>query len=833
MLDPAPQGSGARDEMLDEAGRLRPAWRRMLGTLLGLGTAALRERKEDLDRAFAEDGVAALLPSSDPRAWRCDPIPLLLTETEFSELTDGLAQRARLMEAILSDLYGPQNLIAEGLIPAAVVLSSPRFLRPCRTGGHGEPPPQIHLYAADLLRQPNGRWCVVNDHVAEPSGLAYALENRRMMGRVLPELFHTLEVSQLGPFFDVWQDVLQRLAPPSAGNPGVALLTPGHSDPCWFEDVMLARELSCALVEDGDLTMRDGALFLKTLRGLQPVHVLLRRQDGRTIDPLELPGNGAAGIPGLLNAARHGAIQVLNAPGAALAEAPGLAPFLRSVARRMLGEDLLLDSLPSVWLGDPASRTQALADLPSWLIRSAIDGAGEPIRAASLSVAARERLAQRISDRPWEFVALKPVLPSYAPCVGEGETLEPRSVVVRLFMIFDGRAWHAFQGGLGTVLSSDDAAAGRLPYDELSKDVWVLIDEQNTIVGPDSTPLGALPIRRTAGDLPSRVADNFFWLGRYLERLENAARLTRVFLKRIARAALLPRDMPKLAVLVKCLNEAGLISPDAGPHSSPDMLAEMILRAASHDRGTLAWLIDRVQTLTDLLQDRLSGDMSTAMTQGLRGLIQARKALRPARHASAVEQLRDFEGRVLTFAATVAGFAAENMVRGGGHLFLELGRRVERAQAIALQLANALDLPQDRIEAGLHLALELCDSAITYRSRYLTALQLPPVVDLVVADDGNPRGLIFQLLQARKVLAVLEERDDAPLALALDSAISDARMIVADLIARQDSPVGAEQLSPRLRRIESQVASLSEAISRHYFVLLPVTETETLRQGAP
>ena len=819
----------ARDELLDEAGRLRGPWRRMLGTLLGLGTATLKERHAELDRAFAREGAAALLSDAPGGHWRCDPIPFLLNENEFFELTAGLTQRARLLEALLQDLYGPAHLLEEGLLPPALVYPSPRYLRACR----GVQQRQLHIYAADLLRGPDGAWAVLADRTAEPAGLAYALENRRMMARVLPELFRTMEVAQLRPFFDAWQAALHRLGPRGPGGTATALLTPGHADPRWFEHVVLSRELGCALVEAGDLTVRDGALWVKTLRGLQPVHVLLRRQDGASLDPLEVHEGAATGIPGLLHAARGGAVTVLNAPGAGYAESPGLAPFMRLLCTRLLGEDLRLPSVPTHWLGDDISRALVESELNEWVIRPALDGAAdaEP-RAAGDSEAA---LRARIAEKPWAFAALKQPVPSFAPCAGTGDTLEPRGVLLRLFLLFDGVQWRPLPGGVARVMARDEPLPGRLPQQALSKDVWVLLEEGGDIGSPGHLAMPALAVRRTAGDLPSRVADNFYWFGRYLERLENAARLTRAMLARLSRAGLLPRDIPELTALAACLTDAGVISEEQAASAAPGLLSENMLRALARDDGAFACLSDDVQGLAENLRDRLSGEMHAMLAQGVRGLRGARRALSAKRRGNSsgigagasIGLLADFAGRILEFSATVSGYAAENMVLGGGRMFLDLGRRMERAQSICGQLVHALDQAPDRIEAGLLLALELCDSVLAYRGRYLGVVQPALVLDLVLADDGNPRGLGYQLKTARQILTVLGEGQDTKLAAMLDAPIAETAQIVTDLLASPDQATAASELPDRLRALQAQLADLSTILRRTYFTLLPVTWTET------
>jgi uncharacterized circularly permuted ATP-grasp superfamily protein/uncharacterized alpha-E superfamily protein len=803
----------------------------MLGSLLGMGTAMLRERNAELDRACLEEGAAALLAVPNTGNWRCDPIPFLLSEGEFSGLAEGLAQRAALLERVLADIYGPRRLLAEGLLPPGIVYPSHAYVRACRTTVPDGGPPERHLnlYAADLVRGPDGRWCVLADRTGEPAGLAYALENRRIMARVLPELFRSMEVTQLRPFFDTWQDSLQRLAPAGVGNPGLALLTPGHTDPRWFEHVVLARALGCALVEDGDLTVRDGALWLKTLRGLRPVHVLVRRQRGGAIDQLELSHDLNCGTPGLLTVWRSGAVQILNSPGAGYGDAPALATFLPAISRALTGRELALPSLPTQWLGDADQRARAFADFDRKHIVSATDRGVDAISVAGMNADERAELRARIEARPWAFAAVAPPLPSFAPCVGSGETLDPKPIALRLFLVFDGASWRPLPGGLARVLEPADALAGRLPHSALCKDVWVLQEEGLDIYGPSNLAVPALPIRRTPGDMPSRVADNFYWLGRYLERLENAARLIRIVLGRLSRDTMLPRDVPDMRALVGCLIEAGIVSEELAQGAGFPQLADLLVRALGRDTGIVAGLTGRVRSLTDLLRDRLSGEMHAAMAMELRRLKGNRVLLRPNQRAVGIGLMNDFAGQVLQFCALVAGYAAENMVRGGGRLFLDLGRRIERAQAISRHLARALDQRPERMEAGLNLCLELCDSALTYRSRYLTAVQAAPVIDLVVADEGNPRALGFQLVSARATLATLAGREDAPLATALDQSIAETRLMVAELAGAEDQAELASHLAPRLRAIETQVAGVSDRVMRQYFALLPVTFTDGLQ----
>ena len=803
----------ARDEMVDGKGGLRPQWRNLLGVLAGLGHGVLAERARQLDRVMEEEGVAGLLPGSPPAPWRFDPIPLPLSQSEFEGLEAGLAQRAHLLDTVLADLYGEQRLLADGAVPAALVYANPAFLRPCR---HLEAD-QLSFYAADLVRAPDGKWNVLADRTDLADGLAHALQNRRQLGRVVPEFFVSQLPRHIDPFVELCLDMLRRAAPTGRA----ALLTPGHADPAWYAHVLLARELSCVLVEGGDLTVRDGGLFLKTLRGLQPIGVLLRGIDGRLIDPLELEPDGV-GAPGLLAAARDH-VRVLNSPGSSLVEAPALAAFLPDLATRLLGKKLALPSVPTVWLGDSAARATVLRNTAQWCLRSALVTDQPPVPLATMAEPDRRALLDRVAAAPWRYAASAMVTPSVAPCFG-GEGLVPRPVLVRMFLVRDRSGWRAMPGGLGCVLG-DNAQIWPSVGPVVAKDVWVLAEDLASIEGPRPVSSAPLAIRRTAGDMPSRVADNFFWLGRYLERLESAARLLRITLGRVSRPAPTPHEIAELDVLIACLTQAGLLNAEVIVGLGPAGLGQELMRVAG-SWGSIHALLGQVSRVTGLLRDQVTGEMHAVTARGLHDVEDTLGNIATRGDSEALDTTYQAMSRVLAFAATLSGLAAENMVRGGGRLFLDLGRRVERAQAVADQIACALEFPgaaqqPARVEHGLRLALELCNSSITYRSRYLAVLQPAPALDLLLADDGNPRGLAFQLAAMHALLNEIGSGVDATLAVAAAALQEEPLAMVRAVSESGDQSVAALFLPARLRSLRDAVAELSDRVSRRYFTLLP------------
>jgi uncharacterized alpha-E superfamily protein len=397
-------------------------------------------------------------------------------------------------------------------------------------------------------------------------------------------------------------------------------------------------------------------------------------------------------------------------------------------------------------------------------------------------------------------------------------------------------------GGLGCVLSDESAiwpSAGPV----LAKDVWVLAENPAAIEGRPASQAPPLAIRRTAGDLPSRVADDFFWLGRYLERMEGAARLLRITIARLTRPAPTPHEVAELRVLTACLEQAGLLNAETDNDLGLTGLAQALRRTAS-SWGSIHAMLGRVSRVMGLLRDRVTGEMHTVTARGLRELEEALGRIDARHDGDALDAISQAMSRVLAFAATVSGLAAENMVRGGGRLFLDLGRRVERAQAVADGIACALEFPgvqqhPARVEHGLRLALELCDSSITYRSRYLAVLQPAPALDLVLADDGNPRSLAFQLATARALLTEIAGTADTSLATAAADLLSQVQVMVRGVIDASDQATAALHLPEPLRGLRDAVAELSDRLSRRYFALLPTARSvgldapdQTLRGAA-
>ncbi len=852
------------DEMVDGRGGVRQHWRRLLAVFSDLGHRELAARKRQIAVALSDQtgsplpmealsetiegrAKAARRPdvvAGQSRPLICDPLPIILRAEEFAVLEAGVIQRVRLAESLLRDVYGERETLALGLLPPALLWANSGFMRGGELDGeHGRSRRFLSSFAVDVVREQDGVWRVLAEQSVRPDGAGVAMEARRQMVRVAPEFFSGQDLRRLGPFLDIWQESLQRAAPEGLTNPGLALLTPGPHCRDWGEHVILARELGCVLVEAGDLAVREGELWLKTVRGLRRVDVLLVRQDGRALDPLEPDGTGAGGVTGLLDAARAGTVRLVNDPRSGFVEAPGLAPFLAPLANRLLGENLLLENTTSVWLGDEAGE-RCLDEIlhagsgasakrsVAWKIGSALDPAEPYLRISELGAAERAEAVDRIRRAPWRYVAHPVLAPSVAPTVGVDEFV-PRPVTMRLFAVHDGEDWTVMPGGLASVYEGAAPTNGD-GHEHVVKDVWVLVNDQ---IAPREHPVHLatpLPIRRSLGDLPSRAADDFFWLGRYLEQIDSTARLLRVVLAHMAGGEPSPRERVDLETLVRELRAVGLI--DEIPASGYGLSALIhTLSRAMGEQGLFGRILRKILRLVPELSDRLTREMRDFIIHNSNDLLD-KLAAAPSRSevSRSIARVTAITDALLVYGATLSGLTAENMVRSGGRQFLDLGRRIERASLVLSCCAGVLEQPgvhqRGRMEAALRLMLEICDSVITYRSRYFGVVQPAPVLDLLLLDADNPRGAGFQLAALRDSLGELanaggtapaaQRAASGELSASAAQVLDSLTMVVASVLANQNQDRAAADAPEALRSACASVLSLSDQIGRCYFSVL-------------
>ena len=829
LIDPAAVDQ-AYDEMVTGAGRLRRHWSSLIGVLTGLPEGGLAERIAAAHDQFARDGVSYRVPG-DPREvvrpWSFDLVPLLIGAEEWAELETGLVQRAKLINAILADLYGPQSLIAEGLVPPGLVFANPEFLRPCRGWDGGADRPMLHLYAADLVRMPDGRWHVQADRTQAPTGLGYMLENRRVLSRSLPEALDVLPVQPLLPYVELWQAGLEALAPAGTASPRVVLLSPGPSGEAYFEHIYLARELGVTLVESGDLTVRDGAVHLKSLSGLRRVDVVLRRVDADQCDPLELRPDGSSGAAGLLQAVRGEQVVISNALGAGLAETPAFPALLPGLCRRLFGERLRLDSVPTWWCGEPAARAFVLDHLDDMVLRPTFAVGDLPTLPRDLSPEGRRRVHDRLTRSPGDFVAQSRQPASISP-FWTADGLQPRPVVVRVFLIATGQGYRAIPGGLARVPGDADPFKISMQQGGTAKDVWIVAEERAGIVVPGRGRPRAVPaIRRSEGDLLSRVADDIYWMGRYVERIDIGARLLRAGLGRLAGGGPGARASVELSAISDVLARLEMIDAAVSGVSSASGILSRSLTGAAAASKPFRFLFAATERLAGSVRDRLSTDMWTALT----GLLTDGPQLLDAA-GQRLGQLMDALDRILRMTAAVAGNAAEAMTRGTGWHFHDLGRRIERSIYVCRVVRAAPRARQAYDDAALRLVLELCDSAITYRTRYLAELSGFAVLHLVLADQSNPRSLAFNWAAADAHLSALPPTGPETLDQARTALSSHVQHALALFEQDRQGDPEPQLLGAALWEVKASLMALSETLAGIYFAHIPALQTVGIARSA-
>jgi uncharacterized circularly permuted ATP-grasp superfamily protein/uncharacterized alpha-E superfamily protein len=721
------------------------------GLLGDVSAGRLRQRNDQVRQLVRDHGVTYNVPGDrqGEHAWRLDALPILVTPAEFESLRRGMVERAHLLARVLADLYGPQQLLRQGHLPARLVLANPTFLRPCH-----QPPStdQLILYAADVVRTKVGGWCLLRDRTQAPTGAGYALENRLVVSQVLAEPFRQHNTLRLASFFRALRETLAALTPNSRDQPRIVLQSSGAASPTYFEQALLAQYLGYPLVEGGDLTVRERRIFLKTLGGLSPVDVIFRQIEDDYCDPLELRPDSQLGCPGLVEAIRAGHVVVCNGLGTGLAQSPAFLPFLPSIARDFFGETLSLDQSPSLWCGAPGALTQVLAKLDGLAFRAVWPTAAPSLTVpAELSGKEREIFLAKLQQNPELYVAQELVDSDDQPVLDEPATAG-RPWVLRGYAIRAGDSYDVMSGGLALAAG---AAPGRniaIARGALAKDVWVGSHEpvrHFSLLPPASH---SVELSRGGADLPSRSADNLFWLGRYAERAECTARLARYLVGRLADEG--NARTPSLPTLLAVLSESTeLPVPTAWQEPPLGWLARALCSPAAS--GSLRNALRAGLRAAAAVRDRLSSD--TFRVLGTLGdeADRAEELL----HSPGSSDLAAFLDRIVTGLSALSGLSMESMTRGHGWRFLDMGRRLERALQLLSLLRAAFAVATESESTLLEALLAVADSSITYRRRYLAGLHPAAVVDLLLVDAGNPRAVLFQIAALRDHLVQLPHEE--------------------------------------------------------------------------
>ena len=815
-----------QDELLDADGNVRAHWVAFLDGLSRLSQRDRVARTARLDREVRETGLAHDIfadPDAPAQQWRLNLAPLILPAEQWAWLERAIAQRARLFNLVLADIYGQQDLMRRGLVPPAVIFRDPAYLRQCQgivpAGGH------LQFYAADLARGPDGLWRVIDSHAETPAGLGYVVANRMMHADVVDEIFADCKARRLSwHFLDMQQAIAERGGRP---EPTVAVLTPGPAHDDYFSHAYLARYLDLQLVEGGDLRVVGHELYLKTLEGLKRVDAVVRCTEGERSDPLELAPSGFLGPSGLVQAARAAPDLVLNALGSAVIENRALGRHLPDLCQALLGEPLMLHDAPRWWLGDAEAAAHALSRLDDMVVRPMREGTARPGRAtpglapARMSSADRAALVQDLAVRGLDLVAEQRLGFGTMPAM-TAQGLQPRAFGVRLYASAIGGGFKVLPGGLAMGVDPDATVALSAQNGE-THDVWVVakaLEEPHPSLWKPR--LETALVQRSQRTLQSRVADNLYWLGRYLERGDWTMRVIRSALGR--RVEYLTSTESRFAgdACLERLLETGGVRVGSGAAAAAPRTADWA-RGLIIDRDCSFSLIqsfEGIWRVASLTRDRLSLEAWRSLAQ-----FYVDEAWRKRMSsAGASEILEEIEAR-LPLVATFAGHMHGSMTRNFGWLFLDMGRRVERAANLCdvLELLFVRPRSEEADSTNLGFVLRLADSYITYRSRYRLQPILPLVLDLLVMDETNPRSIGFQLAGIGEHLAALPKAGEGTMLnrerkilLGLHTAVRLADVHDLSALDATGTRTAMQQL---FARAGAQLPELSDAISRHYFRL--------------
>jgi len=825
-----PAETGVWDELRQPDGTLRPAWQRFAAALPEpggeLGVAEdFNRRVQQVAQRIQLDGVTHNVfndkqkAGAGSRPWSLELLPQLIEPREWAAIEAGVIQRAELLQLMMADLYGPQRLLHEGLLPPALLLRHAGWLRPMvgvtpPPGPDGQPGLRLFIVAFDLARGPDGRFWLVAQRTQGPSGLGYVLHNRLVIARQFPEAFRDLRVQRIASSYRRLLDTLESAARAVAGGhtPRVVLLTPGPYSETYFEHAYLARYLGVPLVEGGDLTVRDQHLYLKTVEGLEPVHGLLRRLDDDFCDPLELRPESHLGVPGLLQAVRAGTVVMANALGSAFLESPAIQGFMPGIAERLMGQPLALPSLPTWWCGESASWADVREHLADKIVRSTFPAGGRTSQV-------RDAQGEAVDEDPDAWTVQGRLRFARAPIWGDG-ALALRPAMVRVYAIADGGGrWHVLPGGMTRVAGREEGSVS-MQRGGTSLDTWVLTD------GPVDS-FSMLPQRLQVDDIEqrrrpvsSRTGENLFWLGRYTERTEQLVRLARALLMLIDADNDAP---PAVMQALSALSVKTGLAPEGVPTlaQSAVLFERAVLAGLADDEGnegtaSIAYNLAALERASMALRERLSSEhwgLIRSMREAFGNALDVPKGELPT-----LAQVLPALDRLALQLAAATGAQTDRMTRDHGWRLLAVGRLIERLIGVATRLRVFLDTQALSSVAGIELLLELFDSVITFRARYQRHEDLLALTDMLVLDSANPRAYAGVLRRLRTEISKLPGAAEA-LQPFLALLPADGAGLTLESLRGADEA----QIAERLRELSADLVeaawTLADRVGERYFTL--------------
>jgi len=813
---------GVYDELYDADGQIRNKYKFLVKSFQELGPTELVNRRRDTDRILRENGVTYNLyqtdsPEAKERPWDLDLFPLVMESEEWRLLERGLNQRADLLDALVRDVYSKRRLLHEKKIPPEILFNETSFLRACDgmydSNHFLAKNPALLFFVCDLIRAADGNFYVLNDRVQAPSGSGYSLENRIVLSRIFPSMYRDAMVHRVAVYFRSLRKSLTQLAGVTGREPVIVLLTPGPSNETYFEHAYLAGYLGYTLVQGGDLTVRKNKVYMKTVEGLQQIDLIFRRVDDNFMDPLELRGDSLLGVPGLLESVRSGNVKIANPIGTGFLENRALLPFYSDLCRFYLGEDLILPMAPTYWMGTP-HHFQLVLQNPEKYVFKTVSRTDEekPVTFIELSGDRKDSFLHKLKLSPNRFIAQEMIASATVPVLGENG-FRPGRAIMRTFVSSSGSGYQTMAGGLVRVSPSLDDFFITSQRGAWSKDLWVLATEtqkEESLLVPKSDQV--LISRKSAG-VPSRVADNLFWLARYLERSENQTRVIREATFKILQIedGYERESLENSLKLVTHVTNSypGFIGDDASElflNPFPE------LQRLTSDRqvvGSLAFHLRSLVIASKSVRDRLSEDMKKILVQ---------LEDQSNHEIESYDQIIDFLQKIIVNLSSLTGLSFENMSREAGWYFLNLGRRIERSINMILMLQGMIRWDSFRDKASFETFLRINDIRLTYNRRYSGKIDQESVLDILLFDTTNPRSFAYQLEQINSDIQFLPGKDEKVVYSEDRAALqlyTHFKMKDISIFFESENPL--ESVSIWLEELHIYLKQLSESLSARYF----------------
>ncbi|WP_416442313.1 circularly permuted type 2 ATP-grasp protein [Leeuwenhoekiella sp. A16] len=812
------------DEVFSSQMKVNPNWEMLLENLAEIGSDDLTARQADIDWLLSENGVTYNVyndPKGLNRPWNLNIVPFLIHQKEWVDIEKGLQQRAEILNLVLKDIYGKRELIKNGIIPYEIVFAHRGFLRPCDQIQY-KTAKNLLIHSADMARGPDGRMWVVNDRTEAPSGMGYALENRFTTSRVLPDIFKKINVRQPSDFFNDFNDLLVSSAQENKDNPGIVILTPGPHNETYFEHAYMSTFLGYPLVKGNDLLVRNGKVWLKSLKGLKQVDVILRRVDDIFTDPLELREDSYLGVAGLLEVIRKGNVSVVNPIGSGILENPGLIPFMKNISKYFLNEDLILPQVASWWCGQEKERNYVLNNLPLFVVKRIDRTNRESLYFCEfLSQKELDTLKREIKARPYKFVAQEKIYFSTTPDFTAGK-LEPRKVVCRSFAVAKNDGYSVMPGGLVRVAPERENLRVSNQRGGTSKDFWIISDkEQTNIQNYSWNRTSSLPVSGI-DDLPSNTAENLFWSGRYLGRTLVTARFLRMVLNQMANVQYNERKSKSesLEILFQSITHITSTFPGfVGKNREKVMenpLAEIRSVILDENRaGSLAHTIGMFNNAYYSIRNLWSKDMWRVFDS-----IQKLWKVFKEEKSFTIPRLTKLLDRIITRLIAFMGLIEESIMVQQGLLLYFIGLQLEQSM-MNIERCRALIVINHRQQVEYEILESLLNSHESlniYRYSYRSYLSMENVIELIILDKEYARSLTYRLKRLQKDIDRLPGVHNTDCKICIDEACKKIGELTREkAIALDQDEATRFELERSLSAISDLLHNVSLAITSTYF----------------